>query len=75
MVRKYSKFDWNEFTQESTRDALSDWASTPEVREWITDNAKRIRLDPKDADSTNSSSSSSSEETVEESPINLFRWI
>lgn len=76
-VRKFSKMEWEDFTRESTREALSDWASSPEVAKWITDNAHRLRLSHDgSSEETMESSSGSSEETAldDGNRVGLFKW-
>nr|CAB3493852.1 unnamed protein product [Digitaria exilis] len=67
--RKYSKEEWKNFTQESTRKALAECTATPEFAKWVADNAHRLRVEKDDdllEEETIESSSSSSEETGEE---------
>ncbi|EHA8587379.1 hypothetical protein COCNU_scaffold002020G000010 [Cocos nucifera] len=74
---KFSKKEWEDFTRESTRKALTDWASTPEVAKWVADNAHRMQLNPdSSSDYAMESSSGSSEETALEngSALGLFKW-
>ncbi|XP_020589236.1 uncharacterized protein LOC110030708 [Phalaenopsis equestris] len=76
-TRKFSKMEWEDFTRESTRDALSDWASTPEVAKWIADNTHRMKLShDSSSDDTMESSSGSSEETAVDdgNRLSLFKW-
>ncbi|XP_014752891.1 uncharacterized protein LOC100845761 isoform X2 [Brachypodium distachyon] len=65
--RKYSKREWEEFSEESTRNALMEHTATPEFAQWAADNAHRMRVERDDAseDDTIESSSNSSEETEE----------
>ncbi|XP_072952459.1 uncharacterized protein [Typha angustifolia] len=75
--RKFSKKDWEDFTRESTREALTDWASTTEVAEWLADNAHRLRVDrDSSSDESMASSSGSSEETAVENcnALSLLKW-
>ncbi|XP_028761291.1 uncharacterized protein LOC114719893 [Neltuma alba] len=44
--KKFTKKEWDDFTRESTRQALSEWASSPEFTEWIVEHADRIQLLP-----------------------------
>lgn len=76
-TQKFSKKEWEDFTHESTSEALTDWASTPEVAKWVADNAQRMQLNPdSSSDDTMESSSGSSEETALEngSVLGLFKW-
>ncbi|KAF7044543.1 hypothetical protein CFC21_053758 [Triticum aestivum] len=62
--RKYSKREWEEFTEESTRNALMEHTATPEFAQWAADNAHRLRVERDDVseDESIESYSSSSEE-------------
>ncbi|KAF3442811.1 hypothetical protein FNV43_RR16729 [Rhamnella rubrinervis] len=42
--KKFTKKEWDDFTQESTRQALAEWASSPEFTEWFVEHADRIQL-------------------------------
>jgi cationic amino acid transporter 1 len=65
--RKYSKREWEDFTEESTRNALMEHTATPEFAKWAADNAHRLRVERDDVseDETIESCSNSSEETEE----------
>lgn len=77
-VRKFSRTQWDDFTRESTREAMAEWASSPEFTRWIADNTHRVRVDPEpNSDDSDESSSNSSDETVVENGNNrfgLFNW-
>ncbi|CAN1312698.1 hypothetical protein LINPERPRIM_LOCUS28723 [Linum perenne] len=49
--KKYTKKEWDEFTRESTKEAMKEWASSPEVASWLINNADRIQLLPSDCSS------------------------
>ncbi|KAJ6799847.1 uncharacterized protein M6B38_203870 [Iris pallida] len=76
--RKFSKREWEDFTRESTRDALAEWAASPEVAKWVADNAHRMRLDAgNSSDDSMESASGSSEETAVENGngrSSLLKW-
>lgn len=75
--RRFSKQEWEDFTRESTREALQEWAASPEVSRWIADNANQIQFNKhENSDDSMESSSGSSEETEVEndSGLNFFRW-
>ncbi|XP_054803074.1 uncharacterized protein LOC129306481 isoform X2 [Prosopis cineraria] len=60
--KKFTKKEWDDFTRESTRQALSEWASSPEFTEWIVEHADRIQLLPSaSSDETEGSESDSSD--------------
>nr|GEZ76523.1 transmembrane protein 194 [Tanacetum cinerariifolium] len=42
--RRFSKKEWEEFTEESTHDSVNELTSTPEFTEWVIKNANRIKL-------------------------------
>lgn len=76
-TRKFSKNEWEDFSRESTREALYDWASTPEVAKWLADNAHRMNLshDCSSEDTMESSSGSSEETAVDDGNcLSLFKW-
>lgn len=75
--KKYSKQDWDDFTEESTRQAVAELASCPEFTDWVMKNADRIKLVPDDSsdESIESGSDSTDEHAVESSSgFRLFRW-
>jgi hypothetical protein len=77
--RKYSKKEWEEFTQDSTRKALVECAATPEFAKWVADNPHRLHVEKDDdasEDDAIESSSNSSEETEEEAgkAPGLYWW-
>lgn len=75
--RKMSKKEWEEFTRESTREAMVELTSSPEFSEWIIDNADRIQIRADDSsDETIGSGSDSTDETVVDNAprVGLFNW-
>ncbi|XXG42626.1 hypothetical protein AAC387_Pa01g2856 [Persea americana] len=76
--KQFSKKEWKEFTRESTRQAMAEWASSPEFTDWIIDHADRIQLMPGESsdDSIASVSDSSDENIAGEtgSALSFFRW-
>ncbi|XP_031480672.1 uncharacterized protein LOC116250853 [Nymphaea colorata] len=74
--KRFSKKEWEDFTRESTREAMREWASSPEFSEWIIENANRIQIMPEDSpeESVGSGSDSSGETAVSNSRVGLFRW-
>ncbi|KAI3512060.1 hypothetical protein L1887_19224 [Cichorium endivia] len=44
--KKFSKKEWEEFTEESTRESVAELASSPEFTDWVMKNADRIKLLP-----------------------------
>ncbi|KMT11284.1 hypothetical protein BVRB_5g109690 isoform A [Beta vulgaris subsp. vulgaris] len=75
--RKMSKKEWEDFTQESTRQAMVELTSSPEFSEWVIENADRIQLrDDDSSDETLGSGSDSTDETVVDNVprMGLFKW-
>ncbi|CAN6439894.1 unnamed protein product [Victoria cruziana] len=74
--KRFSKKEWDDFTRESTREAMREWAASPEFSEWIIENANRIQIMPEDSpeESVGSDSDSSGETAVSDSGVGLFRW-
>ncbi|KAL6228510.1 hypothetical protein ACLB2K_002459 [Fragaria x ananassa] len=61
--QKFTKKEWDEFTRESTRHALAEWAASPEFTDWVMEHADRIQLLPSDSsDETVGSDSDSTDE-------------
>ncbi|KAJ4978839.1 hypothetical protein NE237_009619 [Protea cynaroides] len=75
--KRFSKKEYEDFTNESTREAIAELASSPDFTNWIVENASRIQLLPDDSshDSMESGSGSSEETVVENgSGRNIFKW-
>ncbi|XP_066372067.1 uncharacterized protein [Miscanthus floridulus] len=67
--RKYSKEEWEDFTQKSTRKALAECTATPEFAQWVVDNAHRLQVEKEEdnfSEEDTIESSNSSEETGDE---------
>lgn len=71
--KKFTKKEWDEFTRESTKQALADWASSPEFTEWIVEHADRIKLLPSES-SDETTSESDSTEVGSSNGFRLFSW-
>ncbi|CAL5431685.1 unnamed protein product [Camellia sinensis] len=65
--KKFSKKEWENFTQESTRHALAELASSPTFTDWIIKHADRIQLPDYSSDNTIGSGSDSIDENLVES--------
>ncbi|KAI3472424.1 hypothetical protein Pfo_029545 [Paulownia fortunei] len=66
--KKFSKEEWKDFTEESTRQAVAEWASSPEFTDWIIKHADRIQLQPEgSSDESIGSGSDSTDENVAQS--------
>ncbi|XP_058204236.1 uncharacterized protein LOC131318459 [Rhododendron vialii] len=75
--KKYSKKEWEEFTEKSTRQAMAELASSPEFTDWIIKNANRIQRIPDDSSlDTIGSGSDSTDANVAEScdRFSFFKW-
>ncbi|XP_050370528.1 uncharacterized protein LOC126788565 [Argentina anserina] len=63
--KKFTKKEWDDFTRESTRQALAEWAASPEFTNWVIEHADRIKILPNDSsDETVGSESDSTDENV-----------
>lgn len=64
--RRFSKKEWENFTEKSTKDALAELAATPDFSDWMAENAHRIHLSPEvnSDESTESGSGSDSSEAT-----------
>ncbi|KAK4850436.1 hypothetical protein QYF36_006705 [Acer negundo] len=76
--RRFTKQEWEDFTRESTREAVADLASSPEFTDWIIERADRIKILPSD-DSSDESMGSESDSTDEKllrshSRFSFFSW-
>ncbi|GLT75384.1 hypothetical protein SLA2020_471150 [Shorea laevis] len=53
--RKFTKDEWEKFTQESTKKAVDELVSSPDFSKWVAANADRITVTPGKSPATNSS--------------------
>ncbi|KAK7336296.1 hypothetical protein VNO77_16832 [Canavalia gladiata] len=73
--RKFTKKEWDDFTRESTKQALAEWAASPEFTDWIIEHADRIKLLPSESsDETTMGSESDSTDVGSGSGFRLFNW-
>ncbi|KAK6944554.1 NEMP family [Dillenia turbinata] len=75
--KRFTKKEWERFTRNSTRQAVSELASSPEFTDWIIEHADRIQLLPDESsDEAIGSGSDSTEEAAAEScnRLNFFKW-
>nr|GLL36729.1 uncharacterized protein LOC109181913 isoform X1 [Ipomoea trifida] len=75
--KKFSEREWEEFTQDSTKQAITELASSSEFTDWIIKNANRVQILPEESsDETVESGSDSTDESAAEScsGISLFKW-
>lgn len=47
--KKFTKEEWDDFTRDSTKQALAEWAASPEFTDWIIEHADRIKLLPSES--------------------------
>ncbi|XP_076917148.1 uncharacterized protein LOC143577097 [Bidens hawaiensis] len=59
--KKFSKKEWEEFTEESTRESVAELASSPEFTDWMIKNASRIKLLPDNGSDDDASGSDSTD--------------
>ncbi|XWS64898.1 hypothetical protein CRYUN_Cryun05aG0043800 [Craigia yunnanensis] len=63
--KKFTKQEWEDFNQESTRNAMEELAASPEFTDWMIERADRIKLLP--YDNSNESVGSKTSSTDERS--------
>lgn len=63
--KKFTEKEWDDFTRESTRQAIAEWAASPEFTDWMIENADRVQLLPSESsDETMGSESDSTDENL-----------
>ncbi|CAJ1919844.1 unnamed protein product [Sphenostylis stenocarpa] len=72
--KKFSKQEWDEFTRESTKQALAEWAASPEFTDWIVEHADRIKVLPSESSDETMGSESDSADVGSGSGFQLFKW-
>lgn len=72
--KKFTKNEWDEFTRESTRQALAEWAASPEFTDWIVEHADRIKVLPSESSDETMGSESDSTDLGSGSGFPLFNW-
>lgn len=72
--KKFTKEEWDDFTRESTKQALAEWAASPEFTDWIIDHADRIQLLPSESSDETMGSESDSTEVGSGNGFRLFNW-
>jgi hypothetical protein len=74
--KKFTKKEWDDFTRESTRQAITEWATSPEFSDWMIDNADRIQLLPSECSDESMGSEDSTNENVVGSrgPFGFLNW-
>ncbi|KAI4301026.1 hypothetical protein L6164_034345 [Bauhinia variegata] len=73
--KKFTKKEWDDFTRDSTRQALAEWASSPEFTDWIVEHADRIQVLPSESsDETTGSESDSTGDVTSGNGFQLFNF-
>ncbi|KAK8689939.1 hypothetical protein V6N13_088646 [Hibiscus sabdariffa] len=72
--KKFTKQEWENFSRESTRNAMADLAATPEFTDWMIEHADRIKLLPCDSSEESVGSKSCSSDYEEEQSSSRFRF-
>ncbi|KAL5058997.1 hypothetical protein RYX36_030601 [Vicia faba] len=73
--KKFTKEEWDDFTRDSTKQALAEWAASPEFTDWIIDHADRIKLLPSESsDEIMGSESDSTEGGSGNDGFRFFSW-
>lgn len=76
--KKFSEEEWEEFTEESTRQSVAELACSPEFTYWLIRNTDRIKLCSEDEDNSddNGSETDSTDEYVQHSGswLGFFSW-
>ncbi|KAL2964985.1 hypothetical protein AAZX31_16G034700 [Glycine max] len=72
--KKFTKQEWDEFTRESTKQALAEWAASPEFTDWIVEHADRIQVLPSESSDETMGSESDSTDRGSRSGFRLFNW-
>ncbi|XP_024982700.1 uncharacterized protein LOC112519028 [Cynara cardunculus var. scolymus] len=74
--KRFSKKEWEEFTEESTRESVAELASSPEFTDWVIKNANRIKLLPDNGSDDDASGSDSTDGYLVENSDRgrLFNW-
>ncbi|KAE8699228.1 anaphase-promoting complex subunit 6-like isoform X1 [Hibiscus syriacus] len=63
---KFTKQEWEDFSRESTRDAMAELTATPEFTDWMIEHADRIKLLPCESSEESVGSKSCSSDCEEE---------
>ncbi|KAE8721372.1 anaphase-promoting complex subunit 6-like isoform X1 [Hibiscus syriacus] len=71
--KKFTKQEWEDFSRESTREAMAELVASPEFTDWMIEHAERIKLLPCDDSSDESVGSESSSDNEDEERFSPFR--
>ncbi|KAM7273293.1 hypothetical protein ACFE04_027957 [Oxalis oulophora] len=72
--KKFTKKEWEEFSRESTRQAIADLTTTPEFTDFLIKHADRIKLVQSDGEVESSQSESDSTDEGSGNGFWLFNW-
>ncbi|PNX72110.1 hypothetical protein L195_g027999, partial [Trifolium pratense] len=72
--KKFTKEEWDDFTRDSTKQALAEWAASPEFTDWIIEHADRIKLLPNESSDETMGSESDSMEAESGNGFRIFGW-
>ncbi|BAT84972.1 hypothetical protein LR48_Vigan03g197000 [Vigna angularis] len=72
--KKFTKEEWDEFTRESTKQALAGWAASPEVVDWMVEHADRIKVLPSESSDEEMGSESDSTDVGSGSGFPFYNW-
>ncbi|VFQ61592.1 unnamed protein product [Cuscuta campestris] len=74
--KRFSRREWEELTQESTKAGIAELASSPEFADWVMRNANRVQVAPTEESSDETVDSGSDDDSAAEScsGISLFKW-
>lgn len=75
--KRFTKQEWEDFTRDSTREAVGELAASPEFTDWIIEHADRIKLIPSESseDAVGSESGSTDDNVVASSSSSRFRFL
>ncbi|GMH26554.1 hypothetical protein Nepgr_028397 [Nepenthes gracilis] len=73
--RKFSRKEWENFTRESTREAMAELMSSPDFTDWMIEHAGRVQLVPDNSsDDSAGSGSNSSGEVLSGNRLGFLNW-
>ncbi|GAU23991.1 hypothetical protein TSUD_327920 [Trifolium subterraneum] len=72
--KKFTKEEWDDFTRDSTKQALAEWAASPEFTDWVIEHADRIKLLPSESSDETMGSESDSMEAESGNGFRIFGW-
>lgn len=69
--KRFTKEDWEDFTQESTREAVAGLVTSPEFTDWIIEHADRIHIHP---DESSDEAEASESDSIDEITLQDGNW-